>query len=241
MKHRAQTRLLILVLLPGTTVAAEKLRVLYDLRPPLVEMRDGVLAGSVGKRARLALELTGIQVDWRETPVPRQDLEIEHALQPVCALGRLRSPERLATGVFSLPILKGPRYVAVLQHDRQMPAPASLQNWAAQKTLHWGIQRGFYYSSVIDAQINRSLASLIPFSRSGNNLSMLLLSGRVDFLLLQEDEATLLVNAPETANQLRIQPLSDLTEGENRYFYCAKATPQATLKALNATLEKLPL
>lgn len=221
-------------------IAAKPLRILYDLRPPLVDRQNGIIIGTVGARGRLALERAGISVVWVESPVPRQDAEVADAEDAVCALGRLRSPKRLGAGLFSQAIIKGPNYVAVLRGDRQMPTPNSLQNWTNQPNLRWGIQRGFYYGAAINARAGASHAEVIPFTRAGNNLQMLLLYRRVDFILVQEDEAKILVANPEVRHQLRLQILDDLAGGESRYFYCSRNTPVGIIKAINAALESLP-
>lgn len=221
-------------------IAAKPLRMLYDLRPPLVDRQNGMISGTVGTRGRLALERAGIPVEWVESPVPRQDAEIADAEGAVCALGRLRSPERFDAGLFSQEIIKGPSYVAVLRSDRQMPTPNSLLNWTKQPGLRWGIQRGFYYGAAINARAGASHAQVIPITRAGNNLQMLLLYRRIDFILVQEDEAKILVAAPDVRHQLRIQILDDLADGESRYFYCSRNTPVGIIKAINAALESLP-
>jgi hypothetical protein len=36
--------------------------------------------------------------------------------------------------------------------------------------------------------------------------------------------------------EMRVQTLSDLQQGEQRFFYCDKRVPEATLRALNQAL-----
>lgn len=241
MKQRFVLFLALLLSPSSQADSGVSLRVLYDLRPPLVELRNGQMAGLIGKRASQALRQAGIAPVWTEMPVSRQDAEIEHAQEAVCALGRLRSPQRALAGLFSQSILRGPRYVALMREDRSLPQPASLANWASQPGLYWGIQRGLFYGETIDALIHKSRAVIVPVTRTGNNLILMLISQRVDFLLLQEDEAKAVLNSAEASNLLRISYLDDLTAGEERFFYCSRQTPMPLLAAINAALAKLPV
>jgi hypothetical protein len=213
----------------------------YDLRAPLMEMQGGKLAGSVGTPAARVLEQAGVEVSLQEMPVLRQDAEVRNARQPVCAIGRLYSEERAAHGLFSVPIVRGPRYVGIVRREAPPPSPASLLAWSSRSELRWGVQAGFHYSDAIQRLMRSSLAQITPFNRTGDNLIQLLLAERIDFTLLQEDEAALLLASAAARGKLAALPLSDLPAGENRYFYCSRNVPQTTLNKLNAELVKLPL
>lgn len=231
--------LLLALLAPALHAQEPPLRMLYDLRAPLMSLQEGKLEGSVGSRARAALELSQIAYSLEESPVLRQDAEVRNARQPVCAIGRLFSPERKMHGVFSRPIARGPRYVAIIRADHPPPGPASLVAWTNQPDLRWVVQRGFYYSEMIHRRMQSGQAQLVQLTRNQSNLAQLLVSGRADFTLLQEDEAHILIDAPAAEGQLRSLALSDLVEGENRYFYCSHNTPASVLERLDAALEKL--
>ncbi len=216
------------------------MQVLYDVRPPFVSFDGKQLQGSIGLRAQAVLERSGIAFELREIPVKRQLLMIEQNLSPVCSLARLKTVERLRTGVFSGTLAESPPYVAVVRRDANMPEPATLDNWAARPELRWGAHEGLYYSDFVQATMRKARAKILLFRTNHQHFANLLAARRIDFLILHEDEAQemLKANGAGALTPLRTLTLADLRHGEQRFFYCSKRVPEASLRAINQALVK---
>ncbi|MDB5800065.1 MAG: putative transporter, periplasmic substrate-binding protein [Rhodocyclales bacterium] len=227
----------------SAALAAEPpLLVLYDVRPPLVEFDGRQLQGSIGKRAQAALERAGIAFELREVPVQRQLLMIEKGLMLACSVARLKTAERMHLGIFSLPIAESPPYIAVVRRDATMPEPATLENWSAHPELRWGVQAGLYYSDYVQTKISSARAEITRFNTSQQHFASLLLAKRIDFVVMQEDEAQEMMKSqgPATTSLVRVLPLRDLSHGEQRFFYCSRSVAEKNLRALDQALQIRP-
>ncbi|MEC5387444.1 transporter substrate-binding domain-containing protein [Uliginosibacterium sp. H3] len=236
---RHLTRCLSILLLAITTTAhpaaAEQaaLLMLFDVRPPFVSFDGKALQGSIGARAQAVLEKSGVAFELREVPVARQLLMVQQNLSPACAVARLKNVERLRLGVFSLPFAESSPYVAVQRKDQKLPEPASLSNWASHRGLRWGVQSGLYYSDYVQGVLGSAQAEIARFSAPHLHFAKLLAARRIDFVIVQEDEAQEMIKA----QALRAQKLDDLVHGEQRFFYCSKSVPEASLRAINEALK----
>lgn len=238
-KTRARPWLALMFPLFATSIHAAEppLLVLYDLRPPFVSFDGKRLQGSIGQRAQSALERSGLTFELREIPVPRQLLMIQQNLVPACAVARLKSVERLASGVFSAPLAESPPYVAVVRQDVTLPEPALLAAWVTRPELRWGVQAGLYYSDFVQDQMRRTRGEITRFTANHQHFARLLEARRIDFVIVQQDEAQEMLSA-KSPSTLRMQTLPDLQHGEQRFFYCDKRVPEASLRALNQAIER---
>jgi hypothetical protein len=219
---------------PRISCAAEPaVLMLFDTRPPFVSFDGTALRGSIGARAQTALEKSGVTFELREVPVARQLMMIQQNLSPTCAVARLKNVERLRIGVFSAPLAESSPYVAVLRNDMQIPGPATLSNWSSQHGLRWGVQRGLYYGDSVQQTMHSAQAQIESFGGPHPHLASLLAAHRIDFVVVQQDESAEMIKA----QPLRVQKLDDLTHGEQRFFYCSKSVPDASLAAINAALK----
>jgi len=203
------------------------------VRPPFVSFDGKALQGSIGTRAQTALEKSGVAFELREVPVARQLLMIQQNLSSICAVARLKNVERMRIGVFSAPLAESSPYVAVLRNDRTLPAPTTLSNWASHHELRWGVQSGLYYSDYVQTTLASAKAEVARFSASNQHFAKLLMAQRIDFVIVQEDESQEMVKALP----LHAQRLDDLVHGEQRFFYCSKSVPEASLRAINEALK----
>jgi hypothetical protein len=215
------------------------LLVLYDVRPPFVTFDGQRLQGSIGARAQIALERSGLHFELREIPVPRQLLMIEQNLSAACAVARVKTVERVRIGTFSAVVAESPPYVAITREESSLPVPPSLKLWAAHEELRWGIASGLYYSDFVQQEIQLARAQISRFSAAHLHLANLLAARRIDFFIAQKDEAQEVLdrNNALAGLRLRVQRLSDLSEGEKRFFYCSKSVSGASLRAINDALK----
>lgn len=219
---------------PG--IWAHDLIVYYDLRPPLVTIEQGMLSGNIGRPAQQALDLAHIQYELAMVPIARQDLEVQSNQTPACSVGRVKTPERERFGQFSAEIARSPHYVAIVLQSARLPLSRNLQKWADERTLVWGVQHGLYYSNYIHSLIEQSGARILRFHQTNQHFISLIMVGRIDFFLAQEDEAReILAQYPD---KVRIVQLDDLQKGEKRYFYCAKKVPRFIMEKLNQALKE---
>ncbi|MEC5397975.1 transporter substrate-binding domain-containing protein [Uliginosibacterium sp. H1] len=220
--------------------AADPLVMLYDPRPPLLDVQDGKLVGEMGVRAQRALAASGLRYQLKPAPVQRQLSMIEHGTVPVCAVGRVHNEERARIGVFSSPFFVSRRYVALVRDGfRKEERAPRLLDWAAAPEARWGVKSGFHYSDYVRRQLRIARAHVLGFSRDNEDFVALLGAGRIDFVLMHEDEAELsLRGLPAPVTDVRIVQLADLAEGEMRYFYCNRHVPPATLQQINQAIAR---
>jgi hypothetical protein len=213
------------------------MQVLYDQRAPLLGFDGRALTGSVGQRAQEVLVRAGIAFELREVPVPRQLLMVEQDFAPVCAVARLKTPERARTGLFSELLSESPAYLAVIRVDAVMPEPALLSNWTSHGALRWGVQAGLYYSDYVQTRMQQAQAQVVRFSANHQHFAELLAARRIDFFIVQADEAQEMLKRAGATMTLRLKGLADLGHGEQRYFYCSKSAMRAGLPAINQALQ----
>jgi Bacterial extracellular solute-binding proteins, family 3 len=234
---------LVLAILPAGLVHADSgpaLQVIYDIRPPLTVREGNSLGGSIGAAGVQALQLAGIPHVLQEVPVRRQLSMVENSKQAVCALGRIRTAERERLGWFSEALGQSRGYVAIVRQGEPLPRPPSLTLWAAEPRLRWGVQAGLHYSDQIDRLRNTAKAAVSTFNANHQHFADLLMSRRIDFVILQADEATeVMRRSNNIGQQLRQIELADLRDVEQRYFYCSKSVPEATRTALNQAITRL--
>lgn len=232
------TPLLCLFLLASpASSAAERLALYYDLRPPLVTVVEGRLGGSLGSRATEVLQRAGIEVDLVAANVARQDHDIAQNLLPACALGRLQTPERSRHGQFSHVLFVTAPYVALARRGQHYPQPTTLQSWAADARLTWGLQRGLHYSDRVQLLLAGAQATTAYSAQSNQQLAKMLAAGRLDFMLVHEDEARELLRGLPAGGPLRIVALQDMQAPEQRYFYCSHRVSSELMQRLNSALQ----
>lgn len=213
------------------------LQIIYDLRPPLVTLENDKLAGSLGLRAQTALERSGLRFTLQQIPIQRQLRVIEQNLDAACAVGRLMNEDRKRTGIFTKAIITSEPYVAIVRKDFVAPEPATLAFWSTLPSLRWGVQSGLHYGDGIQRMTMRARAGIFRFTANNQHFAALLRAERIDFVLIQRDEAQLML---KDAPSLKAIALSDVTRPESRYFYCSKRVNPASIRALNNALANLP-
>lgn len=230
---------LLTALLPASPSAqvAERLTLYVDVRPPLVTLNDGQLGGSLGRRAADALKRTGIPVDLVTANVARQDHEIAQNQKAACALGRLHSADRARLGQFSQALSVTTAYVALTRLGQRYPQPATLQAWAADETLAWGLQRGLHYSDHVQSLLREARARTIYIAQSNQHLTQMLAAGRLDFMLVHEEEGRELLQSLPPGHPVRLVALQDLQTPEHRYFYCSKRVSPDLMRRLNDAIQ----
>ncbi|MFT3734182.1 MAG: hypothetical protein QM776_04030 [Rhodocyclaceae bacterium] len=242
MRWRCQLLIPALALLASLTASAEEaaVQVVYDLRPPLVVREGDSLGGSIGSVALNALRAANIRFSLQEVPVRRQLNMVEDNRQVVCAVGRIKTTERERRGWFSHALGQSRGYVALVRQGEPMPQPPSLSLWANDPKLDWGVQAGLHYSDQIDQLRTAARAQVSTFNANHQHFADLLMAQRIDFVILQADEAAeILLHNAAAAKTLRIIELTDIGAVEQRHFYCSRRLPDTQRRALDEAIAKL--
>ncbi|GAA5171260.1 hypothetical protein GCM10025770_35630 [Viridibacterium curvum] len=232
-----------LLLAAASTAMADEsapVQVVFDLRPPLVFREGDLLGGSIGGIAMKSLHAAGIRFSLQEVPVRRQLNMVEDNRQVVCAVGRIKTAERERRGWFSHALGQSRGYVALIRQGEPMPQPPSLSLWANDPKLGWGVQAGLHYSDQIDRLRTSARAQISTFNANHQHFADLLVAQRIDFVILQADEAAeILLRNAAAAKALRIVELTDVGTVEQRHFYCSRRLPEAQRRALDEAIIKV--
>lgn len=211
----------------------------YEERPPLMKREDDVLTGVEGVPAMLALQRAGISVELREAPVARQVSQVSKLVEPACALGLYRTPEREQLGKYSRqPIYTSPPQGLLVRTDGRVNAGVtSFASVMDDPSISLVLRHGYSYGATMDRVLAAAQAKVQRSIDNSAGRARMVLRGLADASLFTAEEAAALIEqfGPEGA-QLTLRLFPDTPPGEGRYFFCSRSVPDATLDALDKAL-----
>ena len=222
----------------GTTRAAEPLALYFFERPPYAGQRPGSddVSGLTATPAAQAFKAAGIPFLWVEMPTVRQLVTLKDSVQPACALGWFKNPDRELHFKFSKPIYRD-RPTVGLAHADYRTANATLADTLRQPGLQVLVKDGFSYGPLIDNLLAQSKVERVVTSAESVAMIHMVAAQRAHFMFAAEEEAAFLVDQTSVpAQQLRVLHFADLPPGERRYILCSKAVPDETIERLNKAI-----
>lgn len=232
--------LLVALLSAGAAAAAgaADLVLYFEERPPLMSRQDGHLTGLQGAPATAALQRAGLTAELRDAPVARQVAMIARNLEPACALGLYRTPERQGLGRYSrLPVYASPPQALLIRKDGRLK---DVQRFAAvvqSRDVTLALRLGYSYGAATDKVLAEGGARLLRSSDHSTARARLVLLGMADAALFTPEEGEAVIGQlGEAGTALALRHLPDVPAGEGRYFFCSHAVPERVMRALDAAL-----
>ena len=233
--------LLAVLFAPLAASAEDRLKLLYEDRPPYyVTENDGKVRGLAIDPVAAALAKAGIGPVWRVTSAKRQITAIQANREPVCSPGWFKKPEREAFAKFSDPIYQDRPQVIVTRTDN---APrinhGTLEKLLQDPNLTMGVKLGYSYGQFIDGLIERLEPVTMRSSQDTGGLIRMLVGRRFDYMLAAPEEFSSLVERLGIAGKDIVSiTLSDIPAGNRRYLMCSKQVSGEWLARFNAALAK---
>lgn len=221
--------------------AQEPLKIYYDERTPYaVTSSTGEVVGLTATPVASAFEAAGIPFFWKKMPFKRQLITIKANKIKACGIGWFKKPEREKFAWFSQPIYKDKPTIAISKKgNKSLFRHSTVLSLLKDKTLKLLVKDSFSYGSYLDRAIGiHQPEKLVVVGSSNLEMLQVLLSGRVDYFFVAEEEAEEMVNsAGYTMSQFDTLRLNDMPTGNNRYLACSQQVSPNKIRRFNKSLK----
>jgi polar amino acid transport system substrate-binding protein len=221
-----------LLALLAPALAAQTLTLHYQERPPYSSTApDGRMVGLLAAPALDALTRAGIDFRTAVTPSQRQLALIRSGHGLHCGLGWFRTPERALRGKFSRALYRDRPLGALVRAATGLAPSLSASALLADPRYTLLVKDGYSYGSLLDDMLAHAAARIERTSVDPPQMSLMLRSGRADWMIVAPEEAAVL-GAPD----LRLVRFDDVPYGPTRHLYCTDDVPDAWMARIDAAL-----
>ena len=219
-----------------TAAGAQTLTLHYQERPPYSGTRaDGSVRGLVADPAAQALQLAGIPFRWALTPSQRQIALIQSGRGLHCGVGWFRTEARAASGQFSAPLYQDQPLAALARVDTLTVTSTTASALLGDRTLRLMVKDGYSYGPQLDRLIAQAPRAPKRTNVDPSQMSLMLSSGRADWMLVAPEEAAVVAR-----RGLHLVQLSDVAQGLTRHLYCSSDVPAAWMAGIDSGLAARP-
>lgn len=213
---------------------AQTLTLHFQNRPPYSATRpDGNVEGLVATPAAIALARAGIEFRWALTPSQRQLALIQSGQGRHCGIGWFRTDERAARGRFSLPLYRDRPPGALVRQDLAIGAHPRAAEWLAEGRHRLLVKDGYSYGEAFDRWIAQApAATLVRTHVDPPQMSLMLRSGRADWMVVAPEEAAVL-----GGDGLKLVIFADVPAGPTRHLYCSQDVPAEWMARIDRGLD----
>jgi ABC-type amino acid transport substrate-binding protein len=211
----------------------------YVQRPPFM-WRDaqGKVTGVLVTLTAAAFAKAGVAIIWKEASPPRQLAIIESNQSRVCALGRYKTPERLAFAKFSIPYYQDSASVGLANVNFKVSDHARAADLMADPNVTILLKDDIRLGPYTEDLISHMKAKRLGTSNDYEQIIRMIKAGRADFALFSgEEEAYYRNKLGFTDKDFKIIHFPDMPPGEKRYLMCSKQVEDAVLEKINAELK----
>lgn len=212
-------------------------------RPPYYQVHDGRPSGFLLLRAQRFIEQAKIPIGGYATYPPRRILAMIRKNEGrYCSVGWFRTAERESYARFSAPIHVDRPHIVLAHPDAwfAVSARGALLPLMDDPDLRLGLIDGYSYGTYLDALIAARQGPTNADSADAPQLLKMLAAGRVDFALLDREEADVLMTGNESAKSLRAVFLNGMPEGQRRHLICSLQVSEAEMRAIDAVIAREP-
>ncbi|MCZ4282825.1 transporter substrate-binding domain-containing protein [Kiloniella laminariae] len=226
-------------LLRGTDAA--ELKVLFHARAPYYSQSGEQVTGLIADRTAEVFQKAGIAFFWEEMPPKRQLVTISKNLEPVCAAGWFKNPEREAFARYTLPIYQDrPTVVLTRQDATAVIIHKRIDGLLADVRATLLIRDGYSYGAFLDDRINAVKPKMTATSQTNAVMADMITRGRADYMFMAEEEAiSLLGELAFDGGGLALHTLDDMPVGNKRHIICSQQVSTAIIEALDRVIEAL--
>jgi hypothetical protein len=211
----------------------------YDVRPPfLMRNADGSIGGKLAVATVTALEKAGIPYVWRNASPTRQLAILRANLEPNCAIGWYKTPERQTFVKYSKAIYQDAPMVGVANIHLQVPPNPRVQDVLGRTDVSVLLKESVVYGPYLDAQFAAMKARPVKSYEPYGQLIKLVQIGRVQLTFVPLEEAEYYVAGMGYRQEdFHFIRFADMPEGEKRYIICSMKTDDAVLQRIDAALK----
>lgn len=232
----------LLTLLTCPSFAQPTLQIFYEERRPYASKTDAnTVEGLTASPVANALNNAGIPFEWKKMPFKRQLVTIRANKRRVCGIGWFKKPEREEFARYSTPIYQDkPTVVLSRNGDDAVSRHSDINSLFSDNSITLLVKDSFSYGAFLDEHIEKMQPKkLTVISSSTGEMLQMLLSGRGDYFLVAEEEATDFFQKKEfSASQFAFHRFPEMPRGNNRYLACSFLVQPEIIEAINVQLQK---
>ncbi|BHH83437.1 substrate-binding periplasmic protein [Desulforhopalus sp. 52FAK] len=236
------TLLCLLTLLSGPSFAQPTLQIFYEERPPYASKTDiHSVEGLTATPVANALSNVGIPFKWKKMPFKRQLVTIKADKKNVCGIGWFKKPGREEFARYSIPIYQDkPTVVLARNGDDAVARHSDIKSLFSDNSITLLVKDSFSYGTFLDEHIEKMQPkTLTVISSNTGEMLQMLLSGRGDYFLVAEEEATDFFQKKEfSASQFAFHRFPEMPQGNNRYLACSFSVQPEIIEAINVQLQE---
>jgi len=224
--------LLCLCLVSFSVTAGETVKLYYVERPPYMGKADGnKVVGLWVDIAEQAFTMAGVPHEWSSIPAARQIENIKGDVEPACAVGYYRSPDRESYSLFTDVMFLGKPHVAIAssKNDRVIKRQ-TVDSLLSDRSLTLLAKKSYSYGDVLDNKITTDSVSM----------ARMIAAQRADYMFCAEEECAAILKTPQLQGlELTLVRLSDMPQPPPRYFMCSRKVGAETISRVSEALRKI--
>ena len=219
------------------TVFAQDITIIFKERTPYVQKDQNSITGLVATPLINALNNAQINYELKEKPSKRHLFEIKADLQPLCAVGWFKNPQREEYAKFTKPAYQDkPMGIIKRKADTKINSSMNLETLLGQKDIKLLGKKSYSYGKDIDKTLAKFHVKRLDVSSSNVQMYTLIAKKRADFMFSSFEEASELLEDHPLKNSLEFISLKDMPKGSNRYLICSKKVDDLTIEKINKFL-----
>jgi uncharacterized protein (TIGR02285 family) len=250
------TILLASLFLHFNAISTELIYIDYQHRPPFFENNSStnkIESGILYKLSKKILDKTKINFEFIETPLPRTITKMKEKKERVCISYALFDAARKEFANYSNPYYKEKRNVIVFRNkDKRFKNNKAIKDLLKKEPVSFLVKRGYSYGAYVDDILqkfksydrnnnynNEALFNnlFITYLDNAGMLKQIEMS-RADYMLISLTEYEYLENQYNSITKnLSYRFISDMPEGNKRYFLCSKHIEEETIEVINKAIK----
>jgi hypothetical protein len=209
--------------------------ILYSDRPPFMQKQiDGSLAGITATPAMLAFSKASISYNIREASPNRRLLEVKENRDRICSIGLYKNPERESYALFSKPISRDGKMIALTNVNLKLPESVLIDTILARSDLHVLVKKDIFYGAYLESKFTKMKAQKIESTAEYSQLLRLIKVGRAQLIFLPGEEALFYMReSGYTSADFRIIKFNEMPLGEYRYIMCSFKVGESVMQKIN--------
>lgn len=218
------------------------IKVAYLERPPYYWTDNGRPRGFLLELTRKVFDLAGIRAAYAPVPPNRIIADLRENSRPVCSIGWFKTPERESYATFSLPIYRDRPLVILTSRDRAAAFRSHdrLEEVFADPSLVLARVASFSFGQRVDSMLEEHPARSLTVSSTQSVLPLLILEGRVSYMLVAPEEIDTLLHSAGVDPALFVQlRMHDIPAGNLRHLVFNRGVPDEVMRKVNAAIRVL--
>jgi polar amino acid transport system substrate-binding protein len=185
--------------------------------------------------------MAGVPHEWSSIPAARQIENIKGDVEPACAVGYYRSPDRESYSLFTDVMFLGKPHVAIAssKNDRVIKRQ-TVDSLLSDRSLTLLAKKSYSYGDVLDNKISVFAPRMVLITTDSVSMARMIAAQRADYMFCAEEECAAILKTPQLQGlELTLVRLSDMPQPPPRYFMCSRKVGAETISRVSEALRKI--